>query len=162
MQVPASASQTPYEIGPELGMLCAASPFDLAAPPRANRPMKSSLVELAEIQGLYGAFSFPEKLLQKIWLRGDFNRAAAVTADGRHVRVIHPGKWNLLGGPDFRGAGLAVGEERETVGDIEVHLHAGDWDAHGHARDHAYDGVVLHVVLFFPEAGQITRGFDGR
>ena len=27
---------------------------------------------VAEMQGLEGAFSFAEKLLQKIWLRGDY------------------------------------------------------------------------------------------
>jgi hypothetical protein len=115
---------------------------------------------VAEIQGLYGAFSFPEKLLQKIWLRGEFDRARAITVDGRAVRVLHPGKWNLLGGPDFRGARLGIGE-REVSGDVEVHLRAADWDAHGHARDRAYDNVVLHVVLFSPEGAHTTRGARG-
>lgn len=117
---------------------------------------------VAEIQGLYGAFSFPEKLLQKIWLRGDFDRAAAVTSDGRALRVIHPGKWNLLGGPDFRGARLALGTGPELTGDVEVHLHAADWDGHGHAHDRAYDAVILHVVLFPPESRRVTRGAEGK
>jgi hypothetical protein len=119
---------------------------------------------VAELQGLYGAFSFSEKLLQKIWWRGDFDRAAAGLSDGRGVRILHPGKWNLLGGPDFTGARLRFegGEGREVCGDVEVHLHAADWDAHGHARDPAYDRVVLHVVLFPPMAGHRTRGAGGR
>src|SRR5688572_33151932 len=79
---------------------------------------------VAEIQGLYGAFSFAEKLLQKIWLRGDFNRAGAVLSDGRRLKIVHPGKWNLLGGPDFADARLRFSDnaERETSGDIEAHL----------------------------------------
>jgi len=117
---------------------------------------------VAELQGLYGAFTFPEKLLQKIWLRGDFQRAAATTADGRHVRVMHPGKWNLLGGPDFAAARLRFDDGPEITGEVEVHLHASDWDAHGHARDPAYDRVVLHVVLFSPETRTVTRGAGGR
>src|SRR5688500_265953 len=119
---------------------------------------------VAEIQGLYGAFSFAEKLLQKIWLRGDFDRAASVLSDGRRLRIVHPGKWNLLGGPDFGDARPRFGDpsDRETMGDVEVHLHASDWDAHGHARDPAYDRVVLHVVLFPPENGHVTRGVAGR
>lgn len=117
---------------------------------------------VAEIQGLYGAFSFPEKLLQKIWLRGDFNRSAASTATGSAVRVIHPGKWNLLGGPDFQGARLRFGDGVEVLGDVELHLRAGDWDAHGHAADPAYAHVALHVVLFPPEPGRVTRGMGGR
>jgi hypothetical protein len=118
---------------------------------------------VAEVQGLYGAFSFPEKLLQKIWLRGDFNRASAVLLDGRAVRIVHPGKWNLLGGPDFTDARLRFASaDRDTHGDVEVHLRANDWDAHGHANDPAYDRVVLHVVLFQPENGHLTRGAAGR
>lgn len=131
--------------------------------PTVPRPALESPA-VAEVQGLYGAFSFPEKLLQKIWLRGDFERAAAITADGRRVRIVHPGKWNLLGGPDFSAARLRFGDqpERETTGDVEVHLRAPDWDAHGHVRDPAYDRVVLHVVLFPPEKRLTTTGAGGR
>ncbi len=124
--------------------------------------MNEPVTAVAEIQGLYGPFSFPEKLLQKIWLRGDFNRAAAQTTDGRAVVIVHPGKWNLLGGPDFRGARLRIGDGPEITGDVELHLRASDWAAHAHARDRAYDGVVLHVVLFPPEAGHATHGVAGR
>jgi hypothetical protein len=116
---------------------------------------------VSEIQGLYGSYSFPEKLLQKIWLRGDFDRAGLVTTDGRRVRVRHPGKWNLLGGPDFKGARLGFDDGPEIIGDVELHLHADGWAAHGHAADRAYDGVVFHVVLFPPERGHVTRGAGG-
>jgi len=115
---------------------------------------------VAEIQGLYGPFSFPEVLLQKIWMRGDFDRAAAKTTDGQAVRILYPGKWNLLGGPDFKGARLGIGA-RETSGDVELHLHAVDWDAHRHAADPGYDSVALHAVLFPPEPGYVTRGAGG-
>jgi len=116
---------------------------------------------VAEVQGFYGPFSFPEQLLQKIWLRGEFDRAAARTMDGRALTIQHPGKWNRLGGPDFRGARLRLGDQT-IVGDIELHLYAGDWVAHRHAQDPAYDGVMLHVVLFPPTAGQVTRGANGQ
>ena len=115
---------------------------------------------VAEVQGLYGAFSFPERLLQKLWLRGDFDATAAKLADGRGVKVLHPGKWNHLGGPDFSGARLVI-DGREVHGDVELHLHARDWAAHGHASDRAYDNVVLHVILF-PCAETITRGVGGK
>ena len=118
-------------------------------------------LSVAEVQGFYGPFSFPEQLLQKIWLRGEFDRAAARTMDGRALTIQHPGKWNRLGGPDFRGARLRLGDQT-IVGDIELHLYAGDWVAHRHAQDPAYDGVVLHVVLFPPTAGQVTHGANGR
>ncbi len=127
------------------------------------RPSES-VSAVAEMQGLDGAFSFAEKLLQKIWLRGDFDRAAATTVDGRCVRIVHPGKWNLLGGPDFLGARLRIGHDatRDLVGDVEVHLRANDWNSHGHAADPAYADVVLHVVLFPPDGTPITRGAGDR
>jgi hypothetical protein len=125
--------------------------------------MSTSDPVVAELQGLFGAFSFPEKLLQKIWLRGDFDRARAATVDGQPVQVLHPGKWNLLGGPDFLGARWRVGGRNapEISGDVEVHLRAEDWAAHRHAQDPAYARVRLHVVLFPPPTGQVTRGSAG-
>jgi hypothetical protein len=118
---------------------------------------------VAEIQGLYGPYSFPEKLLQKIWRRGDFDHAQVATCDGRPLHITYPGKWNRLGGPDFQGARLRFGDSSgaEVDGDVEVHLHAPDWDAHAHARDPAYDRVILHVVLFPPPAGHVTRHANG-
>lgn len=115
---------------------------------------------VAEVQGLYGAFFFPERLLQKIWSRRQFTEAKAQTSDGRKITVVHPGKWNHLGGPDFTNARLRIGGV-ETVGDVELHLNAKDWKAHGHAADSAYDNVVLHVVLF-PTADTWTAGGAGR
>ena len=115
---------------------------------------------VAEIQGLYGPFSFPEKLLQQIWLCGDFDATQAATTDGRKVRVVHCGRWNQLGGPDFKGARVVVGGV-EMFGDVEVHLRASDWEAHRHAADPAYADVVLHVILF-PTDALVTTGVEGR
>ena len=124
--------------------------------------MSAPTTGVAEMQGMYGAYSFSELLLQKIWLRGDFDLSAAVTADGRRVRVQHPGRWNRLGGPDFRDARVRLGDGPEATGDVEVHLRAGDWEAHGHARDPAYEKVLLHVVLFPAPDGRRTLGGGGR
>jgi hypothetical protein len=115
--------------------------------------------KVAEIQGLYGPFTFSERLLQKIWLRAEFDTAHAMTEDGRPLRVLHPGRWNLLGGPDFRSARLRLGDQ-DMAGDVELHLHAGDWAAHAHSTDRAYDQVVLHVVLFPPAPGEQARRAD--
>ncbi|MCC6414371.1 MAG: DUF2851 family protein, partial [Opitutaceae bacterium] len=115
---------------------------------------------VAEVQGLYGPFTFYERLLQQIWDRGDFDRERLVTMDGRAVVIEHRGKWNGLGGPDFRQARIRIGGVVRT-GDVELHLHAEDWAAHRHAQDPAYRNVVLHVVLFPPSATHRTIGHDG-
>jgi hypothetical protein len=116
---------------------------------------------VAEMQGLYGPFTIAERVVQKIWLQQDFALAHATLTDGRALEVISPGRWNLLGGPDFRHARLRFAG-REIGGDVEVHFHASDWTAHGHRSNPAYADVVLHVLLFPPDPGaRPQRRADG-
>lgn len=115
---------------------------------------------VAEFQGLYGPFTIAERVLQKIWLHGDFVQTAAKLTDGRALEILSPGTWNLLGGPDFRDAHLKV-DGREIWGDVEVHFHSSDWMAHGHAANPTYANVVLHVVLFPPDQAAPARRADG-
>lgn len=123
--------------------------------------MAESLSSVAEMQGLYGPFVIAERVLQRIWLQQDFSMSRARLHDGRSLQVLSPGRWNLLGGPDFRDAKLVVAG-REVVGDIEVHFHAADWTAHGHAANPTYANVVLHVLLFPPTLGaRAQRRADG-
>lgn len=125
---------------------------------RLDQPAQDLAV--AEIQGLYGPFTITERLVQKIWLRGEFDATHAMAEDGRPLQILHPGRWNLLGGPDFRHARIRLGGA-DLEGDIELHLYADDWGAHAHAYDGAYDRVVLHVILFPPATGGQARRADG-
>jgi hypothetical protein len=143
-----------------LGQSAAANPAQGQATVAPIVAMKRD--QVAEMQGLYGPFTLTERVVQKIWLRGDFDRTRLVLADGRPLQIRTVGRWNLLGGPDFIGAQLLVGGAAVT-GDVEVHFHAADWQAHGHEEDPAYGQVVLHVVLFPPEAHESpARRRDGR
>ena len=103
-----------------------------------------------EIQGLYGAFSVSERLLQKIWLRQDAAFSGAYTHSGKRIEVLHVGRWNHGAGPDFKAAHLRI-DGQSVQGDIEVHFHASDWQAHGHHQDVNFDRVILHLVLFPPK-----------
>ncbi len=116
-----------------------------------GKPHAALQREVAEFQGLYGAFTVSEVLLQKVWLRGEFDLSRARTQSGETVGIFHTGSWNRMAGPDFRGAKLKLGD-RMVIGDIEVHFHAEAWMQHGHDSDPAYEDVVLHVVLFPPRA----------
>lgn len=90
-----------------------------------------------------------ERHVQAIWYDGALRPEDLRTADGAPVRVIDPGRWNLEAGPDFRDAVLEIGAGRSRVcGDVEIHVRAADWAAHGHARDPAYAGVVAHVTWY--------------
>ena len=88
-----------------------------------------------------------ERHVQAVWYDRDLRPAALSTRRGAPVRVVHPGTWNDGAGPDFRDAVLEIGTARQRVrGDVEVHLHPSDWDAHGHGVDPAYRNVVAHVT----------------
>jgi hypothetical protein len=106
--------------------------------------------EVQEIQGLYGPFSLSERVLQKIWLRGDFVQAGLRTLSGKALRIVDPGRWNLLEGPDFLEARLTL-DGQPWVGDVEVHFYSADWDLHGHGDNPNFARVCLHVVLI-PES----------
>lgn len=124
--------------------------------------MANTIQHVAEMQGLYGPFTLTERVVQKIWLRGDFAQQRLVLTDGRRLEIRFTGKWNLLGGPDFHAARLVI-DGWPVTGDVEVHFHSTDWHAHAHARDRAYDSVVLHVVLFPLATGEKPAAHrDGR
>ena len=89
-----------------------------------------------------------ERLAQAIWYDQRLKREGLKTTDGRRVRVVSPGWWNLEAGPDFRRAVIAFDNTRPRLGDVEVHLHSADWHQHGHTGDPLYDNVILHVALW--------------
>jgi hypothetical protein len=93
-----------------------------------------------------GPLPLDERLAQAIWAQQLFGGGQLRLMDGRSLRVLDQGRWNGAGGPDFRDARLMI-DERPVRGDVEIHLLAGDWDNHGHARDLDYNGVALHAAL---------------
>ncbi len=88
--------------------------------------------------------SEPELAIQKQWsmVRRD---AEFKLLNGSFLRVLSPGRWNRMSGPDFLDAKLEL-NGTTLHGDIEVHGKTSDWISHGHSGDSAYDGVILHVV----------------
>ena len=101
-----------------------------------------------------------EHALQALWHARPWGAVQLATRDGRPVRVLHAGRWSQDGGPDFQQAVLEL-DGRTVAGDVEVHLRASDWDAHGHGRDPAYAQVALHVVLEDDDRSAWTRGPTG-
>jgi len=88
----------------------------------------------------------PERLLQAIWHHQRLQRDRLQTADGKSVRVLHPGFASVEGGPDFRGAVIQIGDASPRSGDVEIDLRVGGWRAHGHDRNPNFKNVLLHVV----------------
>lgn len=106
-----------------------------------------------------------ERHLAAVWSTqgGAILRGPYWTVGNQAVAVIYRGRWDGGPGPDFRDAVLEL-EGRELLrGDVELHLHAADWQRHGHHADPAYNNVVLHVTLHPPRPNDapIVRE-DGR
>lgn len=71
-------------------------------------------------------------------------------AEGNPLRVLHPGLPDCGGGPDFRGAAIAILTKAGSparCGDVELHTDSRLWRQHGHHRDPRFNRVILHVVL---------------
>jgi hypothetical protein len=116
---------------------------------------------VSEIQGLYGPLQVLEGKVQQVWALQQIQKGAWRTRSGRTLRVKSPGIWNRGAGPDFKEAVIEVdGEPR--VGDVELHLYREDWWRHGHDADPAFNGVVLHVVLFAGGMDRPIRTAGGR
>jgi hypothetical protein len=87
-----------------------------------------------------------ERLLQAIWQHQRLQRDQLKTADGKIIRVLHPGFVSVEGGPDFGNAILRIGDEPARSGDVEIDLRSTGWRAHGHDRNPNFQNVILHVV----------------
>jgi REP element-mobilizing transposase RayT len=116
-------------------------------------------------------FPYRERHLQCLWTDPRLRPTALKTSEGESIEVEHPGDWNLEAGPDFRNAVLLIGKEKRRVsGDLEIHIHPGGWNQHGHADDPRYANVRFHIVYFqgleIPGLVQIslqeTLSFDPR
>jgi Protein of unknown function (DUF2851) len=109
-----------------------------------------------------------EMELQALWFE-QLYQPRLTTDDGRTVEIIQPGFWNHGGGPDFSRAVVRFHKDGKpdkdvTIGNVEAHLKAADWNAHGHYADAAYDETILHVVwekkggkAFFPATSAFRR-----
>lgn len=87
----------------------------------------------------------PELELQALWFSGAFGRNFRTTT-GKAVHIVQFGEWNRGAGPDFIQAAVEIDGILHT-GPLELDPVAGDWEAHGHAVNPAFNGVILHVVF---------------
>ena len=79
------------------------------------------------------------------------------TTDGRKVEILSVGEHNRDAGPDYCHARVLI-DDKEWVGNIEIHVSSSDWIKHHHHLDKAYDNVILHVVRTADKPVYNTRG----
>ncbi len=94
-------------------------------------------------------FHWTERHLQCLWFDAQYRPEAFPLPGGETLAVLDPGQWNLEAGPDFLNATLLIQPgARQLRGDVEIHVHPSDWDAHNHRDDPAYAHVIAHVTWF--------------
>jgi len=103
----------------------------------------------------------PERFLRYVWQRQIFASSPLRTPDGARIVVRFPGSLNPDGGPDFTGASIRIGHVLYR-GDVELHIRASSWRAHGHSADPHYNRVILHVVLLPGRTARPPRTASGR
>lgn len=86
-----------------------------------------------------------EELLHFVWKFRLYHTTGLATTTGESIEVINPGTHNTHAGADFTNAKIKIGSTL-WVGNIEIHLAADDWYAHGHHTDAGYNNTILHVV----------------
>jgi len=128
---------------------------------RDAHPTVFAPVVLRDADSNYVPIPISERLVHAIWYEQRFVPGTLFTTDGRPVRVIFPGWWNVEAGPDFRNATVQIADEPERSGDVEIHLRADDWFRHRHERDPLYNDVVLHVVLWESNNHRAPRTHHG-
>ena len=128
-------------------------------PPASRSPLPASRFPLPVSRSPLPASRFPppasnlqpprltEAQLTTLWRGRRFPDGALVTHAGVPVRVIFQGRAGRGPGPDFRGAVIAGPSGVALRGDVELHVRASHFRAHGHHTDPAYRNVVLHVVF---------------
>ncbi len=105
-----------------------------------------SNLPVAETDNVAEDCSVDERLVQCIWFDQLLDTEALVTASGKRLEIIEPGRWNTGRGPDFLDAKVKLAGET-LAGDIEIHVRSNGWTAHAHHQDYEYNRVVLHVCL---------------
>jgi hypothetical protein len=99
-----------------------------------------------------------EKNVARLWMSG---RLANFSDDlGNCIEVICPGRISTGPGCDFQDAVIRVNRQK-FVGDIEVHVTSDLWLKHGHHKDPACNGVILHVAMW-QKGGLPVKLQDGR
>ncbi len=100
-----------------------------------------------------------EELIHFNWKYNYFSYNGLHLTSGETIEVIDPGLHNQNSGPDFFNAKIKIGNTI-WAGNIEIHFNSSDWFNHGHNLDHAYDNVILHVVVKYDKPAINTKGYE--
>jgi hypothetical protein len=98
-----------------------------------------------------------ESFLHYVWRTRRIALKKLTTTTFQPVEILDPGTYNTDAGPDFFNARIRIGDT-VWAGNVEMHVRASEWLAHGHQSDPAYDNVILHVVFVEDKAIYLENG----
>jgi hypothetical protein len=98
---------------------------------------------------------------QALWYSGACGSEFRST-DGALVEILSFGFWNHEPGPDFVHATVRLEGQTVLTGDVEIDLHAQNWERHQHGDNPSFNRVVLHVFLQSSPTRFFTRTSDHR
>ncbi len=98
-----------------------------------------------------------ESFLHYVWRTRRIALKKLTTTTFQPVEILDPGTYNTDAGPDFFNARIRIGDTI-WAGNVEMHVRASEWLAHGHQNDPAYDNVILHVVFVEDKAIYLEAG----
>ncbi len=107
----------------------------------------TNLYNQLEVREEDNTIRVPEKVIRCIWNDQLFCTPSLKTQEGQDLEVVYPGYWNFGKGPDFTSATIKV-NGKVYEGDVELHVYATDWNAHGHSRNPDFENVILHVYMW--------------
>jgi hypothetical protein len=87
-----------------------------------------------------------EEFLHYLWKYSLYDPDSLLDNENKKIVVINPGEYNRDSGPNFFNARIFIGGT-EWAGNVEIHTRASHFINHGHNSDHAFDNVILHVVV---------------
>lgn len=87
-----------------------------------------------------------EEFLHYLWKYSLYDKDSLVDNENNKIIVLKPGEYNRDSGPDFFNARIIIAGT-EWAGNVEIHTRASHFNSHGHDHDHAFDNVILHVVV---------------
>lgn len=82
------------------------------------------------------------------------------TVDERRVHILYGGRPSDEPGSDIKDAVMNI-DGKAAKGNIEIHVRSSDWCKHAHHLDKAYNGNILHVVMFH-DSENLTGLENGR
>ncbi|MEZ4978230.1 MAG: DUF2851 family protein [Chitinophagales bacterium] len=88
-----------------------------------------------------------EDFIQFVWKFGLFKKDELLLGDGQKIQIVHVGKQNQDGGPDFFDAKIYFNDIL-WIGNVEIHHNWKQWYQHKHQLDANYNTVILHVCYY--------------